>query len=326
MSVRIDPEIARVLGPDVRTANRTLHFDGCEIITQFMPCSTDCDTLIVRFHGAIQREKRALPAFQANLKQMQGYAHQLTLCDPTMMTRDGFSLGWYAGHEALDVQGILKRFFSQVREVLGIRRMIYLGSSGGGFAALHYSFFDPGSVAVVMGPQTSMKAHIPAALEHYISNCWPGRTYEDVARAIATDLCVLYAKGHENSVVFVQSAGDFLHNHRHMAPFVNAVHGGGTRENSRFFLVSDFWGRHGHGGAIPHEGYVRWLMAAISARSLEGNGLLDAYAAAAGKSFALETTPAGRKPLENIAAAQDEASLRLADLLRDYHLRQPTED
>jgi len=110
-----------------------------------------------------------------------------------------------------------------------------------------------------------------------------------------------------------------------MAPFINAVYGGGERKNSQFFLVSDFWGRHGHGGAIPHEGYVCWLMAAISARSLEASDLLDAYAAAAGKYSAHATTQVGREDLNNNAVAQDEASLSLADLLRDYHLRQPTE-
>lgn len=328
MNTVIDPEIVRVFGQDPKVVNRTFLFQGCEIHTQFMPCISECDTLIVRFHGAIQRERRPLPSFQANLKQMQGYSHQITLCDPTMMTRDGFSLGWYAGHEALDVQGILKQFFAQVREFLGIRRMIYLGSSGGGFAALHYSYFDPGSAAVVMGPQTSMKAHIRTAIERYISNCWPGQTIEEVSQAIETDMCALYAKGHENSVVFVQSAGDFLHNHRHMAPFVDAVHGSGTRENTRFLLISDFWGRHGHGGAIPHEGYVRWVMATIAASSLDGNDLLDAYTAAAAKDLSLalpsaRRNPAGKRP---DAFSPDEASLRLAAHLSKYHLRQPMEN
>ena len=317
----IDPEIASVLGPKTKAVNRTFNFEGAEIITQFMQCSTESDTLIVRFHGAIQRENRPLPAFQANLKQMQGYAHQITVCDPTMMTREGFSLGWYSGHEALDVQNILRRFFAQVREFLGIRRMIYLGSSGGGFAALHYSYFDSDSAAVVMGPQTSMRAHIPAALNAYVKNCWPGRSFEEVGQSIETDMCALYGNGHENSVIFVQSSGDFLHNHRHMAPFVNAVHGGGTRENKRFVLVSDFWGRQGHAGAIPHEGYIALLLAAISARSLESTDILDAYAAAAEKPLAVPTSLSKRSDV----AGPDGASLRLADILRDYHLRQPME-
>lgn len=327
MTLKIDPEISSVLSPHIKSVNRTFNFEGTEIITQFMRCSAECDTLIVRFHGAIQRENRQLPAFQANLKQMEGYAHQLSICDPTMMTREGFSLGWFAGHEALDVQSILRRFFKQVREVLSIRRMIYLGSSGGGFAALYYSYFDPDSSAVVMGPQTTMKAHIPAALNAYISNCWPDRKFDEVARTIETDMCSLYEKGHENSVIFVQSSGDLLHNHRHMAPFVNAVHGNGTRENKKFILVSDFWGSHGHAGAIPHEGYISWLISAISARSLAGGDILDAYAATASKSYAAPTTQANRKLIDSRpdADAQNGLSTRMADLLRDYHLRQPLE-
>lgn len=322
----VDPEIARVLEPGVKSANRTFAFEGIELITQYMPCKTDCDTLIVRFHGAIQRDKRSLPAFQANLKQMEGYAHQITICDPTMMARDGFSLGWYAGHDSMNLQQILRRFFTQIRTFLGIKRIIYLGSSGGGFAALHYSYFDDDSAAVVMVPQTRINHHIPGVIDKYISNCWPGRSLDEVSNLVNLDMCQLYAKGHKNSVIYIQSSGDFLHNHRQMAPFVNAVHGGGNRENKKFLLTSDFWGLHGHGGAVPHEAYIPWLMAVISAKSLDGPDILDAYTALNNKPVKSRSAPARTSAdKREIQTGHDETALRMADLLRDYHLRQPTE-
>lgn len=326
MTGTIDPEIARVLGPGVKSVNRTFAFEGIELITQYMPCKTDCDTLIVRFHGAIQRDKRALPAFQANLKQMEGYAHQITICDPTMMTRDGFPLGWYAGHDAMNLQQILRKFFAQLRTFLGVRRIIYLGSSGGGFAALYYSYYDEKSAAVVMVPQTRIDHHIPGVIDKYINNCWPGRSLDDVSGHVKLDMCKLYANGHENSVIYVQSSGDFLHNYRQMAPFISAVHGGGDRENKKFLLTSDFWGLHGHGGAVPHEAYIPWLMSAISARSLDGRDILDAYTALNKKP--VSTKPASARKLTatpESSSGHDDSALRMADLLRDYHLRQPTE-
>lgn len=203
MSVMIDSEIIRTFKCENLLTNKVFNFDGCEIHTQYMPCSIKSDTLIVRFHGSINRERRPLPTFQPNLKAMQAYAHQITVCDPTMMSREGFSLGWYSGHEELDTQNILRRFFIQIKLFLGIRRIIYLGSSGGGFAALHYSFFDPASIALVMAPQTSIGAYWPVAVRRYLDNCWSGVSIEKISDKIETDMCRLYRDGHQNSVVYI---------------------------------------------------------------------------------------------------------------------------
>ena len=213
-------DVASLADPKVRLNNRVFLFEGMEIHCQFMPATVPTDTLIIRFHGAIQRESRALPAFQANLAENSSYGHQLTICDPTMMTRDGFSLGWYAGHDSLDVQGILCRFFAQLPQVLGTRRHVYLGSSGGGFAALHYSYYHAESVAVVLGPQTSIAAHTSKAVINYMNSCWPNRTLESLSGTVNVDMCALYRNGHDNTVIYVQSAGDFLHNSCHLAPFM----------------------------------------------------------------------------------------------------------
>jgi hypothetical protein len=327
----MDPEIKRVLGQDTSSQDRTFQFQGCELITQYLPCSKFSDTLIVRFHGALNREKRKLPYFQPNLKIIQTYAHQITLCDPTMMTRKGFNIGWYCGHEELDVQGVLKSFFKQIKEFLGIHRMIYLGSSSGGFAALHYSFFDAESIALVMVPQTNLSAYRPAALHNYLKKCWSGKGIDDLSDKIVTDMTKLYASGNENSVIYIQSPGDLFHASAHMVPLLNAVYANGQRENSKFLVVSDYWGVVGHSGAITKAGYISWLIAAISAKTIEVLDLLNAYAVVTGR---LGTTSKSIHPAVTIATkpennfnsrGTDLASQRLADLLRDFHLRQPLE-
>lgn len=319
-------DVTRLTDPELGTGPRVLLFEDTEIHARFLPASGPTDTLIVRFHGAVQRAHRALPAFQPNLPQLSHHGHQLTVCDPTMMTRDGFSLGWYAGHDGLDVQAVLRRFLARVAEVLETRRHVYLGSSGGGFAALHYSYHHAGSVALVLGPQTSIAAHTPATVANYMTNCWSGQTLDDISKTVNTDMCALYRGGHDNTVIYIQSTGDFLHNARHLAPFMEAIHDGSAddRQNSRFLPVLDYWGRPGHGGAIPHDVYIPWLRAALAARSGDGHDILAAYAPQGDKPAAQTPSPAPRPAKSDAATAArfDEDSMRMADRLRDYHLRQ----
>lgn len=82
---------------------------GAELHYRFRAAPQQNAPLIIRFHGAIQRESRPLPAFQPNLRQVQHIAHQITICDPTMMSREGFSCSWYPGHEKLPAQAILNQ-------------------------------------------------------------------------------------------------------------------------------------------------------------------------------------------------------------------------
>ena len=46
--------------------------------------------------------------------------------------------------------------------------MIYFRSSGGAFAILHYSFFDPDSIALVLAPKTSMDGYRAGAWRIYL--------------------------------------------------------------------------------------------------------------------------------------------------------------
>ena len=74
----------------------------------------------------------------------------------------------------------------------------------------------------------------------------------------------------------------------------------------------------GHGGSIPPAVIRRWFNAVLIAETTEPESILGAYHALAP---AAHTTPNARPG----QATADPLSLRLADLLREYHLRQPKE-
>lgn len=307
--------------PDFNEEQSVLEFEGQPIHVQFMRANRPTDAVIFRFHGAIKRDLRPLPAFQPNLKQMRGHAHQITICDPTMMSREGFSCAWFAGHEDLDTQGLLRKFCARVVNLLGATRTIYLGSSAGGFMALYLSWHDPKSVALVTVPQTNVRQHfMKSSVKAYFDACWPGKTPDEVAQLTCLNVCDLYRDGFENSVIYVQSMGDMAHNALQMTPFLNAAWGEIPSEDRNLALVSDFWGKMGHAGVIPHEGYLPWLKAAVSAPEVNRESLLMTYHTMSREMPVM--TSAKDRPKGDFAAND----LRMADLLRDIALKRVKPD
>lgn len=295
--------------------------DGIEVHFKFWRGPRDNAPLVVRFHGAIQRDKRPLPAFQENLRKFSGSAHQLTICDPTMTSREGFSCAWFTGHDALDTQALLSGFIDTVLETLSPSRTIYLGSSSGGFAALYFSHRHPGSIAVVMVPQTSLERHfIRVPVDRYLKHCWPGLTLAEVASRVCTDVCELYADKFQNTVIYIQSQGDFRHNALQLQPFMAACLSTGNPENEKLILVSDYWGVPGHAGAVPPGGYLSWVEAAISSPDTELTSLLQTHHALSGK--AATGGPTTRRPSRS---ANDhgfaDADVRMAGVVTGNLLR-----
>lgn len=256
--------------------------EGADLHFRFLRGKHEASPLIVRFHGAIAPERRPLPVFQRNLPKFSDIAHQITICDPTLVAKDGFNLGWYAGHEGLDVQGIIRRFLEVLTQALTPSRTIYLGSSGGGFAALYFSYHDADSVAVVMVPQTIVGRGIYGAVQNYITSCWPGMTLEEVEEATCLDVTRLYSSGFENTVIYIQSQGDFKHTAKHLTPFMSACYNTGDPDRDKILIYSDYWGVPGHGGSVPPGAYTRWLRAALSSPTRGLADLLGTYSALQG--------------------------------------------
>lgn len=84
-------------------------------------------------------------------------------------------------------------------------------------------------------------------------------------------------------------------------------------KSSRFIANSGFWGRLGHGNAVTAEAYLPWIRAAIMSPSIEVDDLLSTYynlVPQLGNNFA----DAKEKPVNA------NRNIRMADMLRDYHL------
>lgn len=247
----------------VTTKEFSYDLKSTRLFSRFRRSLNESRCLIVYFHGALERSKRAIPSYYPIDPEISGHAHQISICDPTMTSREGFPISWYAGHEDFNCQEELKCFFQQLKEELGIRKIIFFGSSGGGFASLFYSFFDEDSVAMALVPQTKIKNyHRPKAFEMYSKSCWSEKPISEVENYCCLDVCELYKSGFKNSVVYIQSSGDVEHFSSQLIPFLSSInHCKEHKEN--FILENSYFGKFGHSGVIQKSDYSPLLMSLI---------------------------------------------------------------
>jgi pimeloyl-ACP methyl ester carboxylesterase len=238
----------------------TIALDGGEL-----PVSVrlrESSSLVFTFSGAVDRVNHTLPRFAALGLDDHVPASIIGISDPSLARNDDMKLAWYAGHEGFELQTILPELFRQMIESLGATRVAFVGSSGGGFAALYYSWQIPGSVAVVSNPQTNLNRYNRGLLESYRAACWPSLGEDgQLEEKIAIDLGPLYAKRCVNTMIYLQVASDFYHIRRHFAPFVSGLPG---KYADRLIVRVANWGRRGH-IPVPATIWIPWVNAALAA-------------------------------------------------------------
>lgn len=249
----------------IRTGTVPVHFR-----VHFVPGATG---MLVSFHGATCRARREAPIFNAFNPDLTAL-HQVSVSDPSMQLPGDFRIAWFAGHEGFDTPGLFARVFRDMARTLGVERTLFFGTSGGGFAALVQSHAMPGSVAVVVNPQTSILRYHPTLVEPYRQACWPALAgNEDLAGAIEADCTRLYGEGFRNTVIYIQSLGDRHHYRAHMLPFAAAI--SARAQADRVLFHTRYNGVHGH--SQSREDYADWLRAAALSPSTAPLDLLDTW-------------------------------------------------
>lgn len=240
-------------------------------VTKFRRAPSPGAPLLIWFHGAVDRQRRTLPVFSGPVNSFARSAHQLAVCDPTLQRHGALRNGWYVGDERLNVQAELTTFFAQVAHVLGSSRVIYLGSSGGGFASLYFSLRHAGSCAIVVQPQTNL-SYFPYS-RTYLKLCWPGRAFAELQDTVCTDVCGHYAKGFRNAVIYIQGIADQAHFRNHLSPFQYAIR---EHVDSVAIFHVDFWGEAGH-AVVPQPVVHSWIKSALLAPTLSMVDLLETH-------------------------------------------------
>ena len=289
--------------------------DGGEVPMR-LARKTGSRTLCISFHGAIDRNRRATPVFMAAAPMTGEPANQLMIADPGMERPGEFTLAWYAGYEGFPAQQAVLDLIKRTISHLEIEHVVFMGSSGGGFASLFYSWHIPGSVSIAVSPQTDIRRYYRSRAGQYVAACWPSLPgIEALTQVITSDVVSLYRQSVPNTVILLHSTGDQFHLKQHVAPLVDAV---ASHAQSRLILQCDYWGVPDHSNSVPPALAVGWLNTVVNHPGAAIPELLTAWHATYGNTASPAAAPSSPAPTPTPASpgrAFGGDDLRLANTL-----------
>lgn len=222
------------------------------------------DVLVVALHGATMRDKE-LPRFEFFRTLRKTEFSSLYFTDPALYLDSEVELAWYTGWLDLDFYEVMAEWSLRAATAVGASKILFLGSSGGGFASLQVSTLIPGSMAMPFSPQTSIANYLVAgtsmgAQRSYIRAIMPHLTPpgglhslhagEDYFEPLGDRVSPIlrYQRPQPNYVHYVQNKNDPTHLNQHYLPFREAVENGPNKDRIRFELQDD---RPGHNPPVP---------------------------------------------------------------------------
>jgi hypothetical protein len=200
---------------------------------------------VVHFHPAIpDRSGVGLPIFLG--QAIEGASPNVVhVSDPGLYLSATMPIAWFAGIQGCPIQLIMHQILKSLSQSFGQTKLIFTGTSGGGFAALYYGHGFPHSLSLVSNPQTKILNFEYQAIHDYCHTCFGTVDKEGIKRVldriIVSDLVALYSTGFENFVLYAQNTTD-VGLETHLKPFLSAL----PKELlGRVAVLHGEWG-HGH--------------------------------------------------------------------------------
>lgn len=215
---------------------------------------------MVTFHAALSRELTPLPMFAGAKVTGDHGVNRIFVSDPGLYSGDDVRIAWFSGTAELPLQQILPGVLGHLIDSAGGRRTLFWGPSAGGFAALFYSKFFPGSTAVPINPQTDLSKFGYQNQRNYTRAAFAAETPEEhdsvFAHVICSDLRKHYSGRVDNFILYVQNSTD-THVEHHMRPFLDSLDSLARVRT----ITSHDWGV-GHVAPPPDE--IRGFLAALT--------------------------------------------------------------
>lgn len=198
------------VGTETTKGIHTIRTGGMTLDLLYVP--QESESLLVFFPAAIKPDT-TWPFFSgAGIARKLGMS-LLAVSDPSTAF-DRVPTGWCLGDQRFPLHQHLPRIIEAVAQG---RRVVTVGLSAGGFAALHYSALIPGSVAVVGNPRTHLLSP-PTAVQY-----WARAMYGTADPARIAELVPLAPASSTNRVVYLQNTDDHQYFAGHMIPYLHRL-------------------------------------------------------------------------------------------------------
>lgn len=197
-------------------------------------------TLLVVFHGALEHYA-LLPIFSGAQVTSDLDVARVSFTDPSLYLSPTLPLAWFAGSYAQpDLQTAISLLVRKLARSVGATRIIFFGSSGGGFASLIQAATNPGSTAVVANAQTDILRYHQQHVRNYLQLAWNDDRDKFIESVEFSALRAFRESENRPKVVYMQNSTDTFHIEGHLNPFLNSC-----QVASDAYLLVGNWGQ-GH--------------------------------------------------------------------------------
>ena len=197
--------------------------------------SNDSNALFVMLPSAVNRTKMELPVFNRWTWANKGIfpGHVLCISDPTLEFCNELQIGWLIGHARKSATIDLANFIIGLANDKGIPhdKIVFYGSSAGGFASLALAANVEGSIAIAINAQTDilsfdMQTQVNLVKKH----CFDGASASDISQEYTQQVNMIkrWANVKNSRVLLVQNVLDTHHYDIHFKPFWKSLGGSST--------------------------------------------------------------------------------------------------
>lgn len=208
------------------------------------------DTTVVAFSAAVAKEVKTVPVFSGRRVTNGIPANLLLISDPSLQLDNDLNLGWYQGN--YKQPALEKTIHSIIQAFVKNTRAIFIGGSGGGYAALVQNSLTPNSVAIAINPQTNIQKYPYFGI--YLEKAWNIAPDDLPSITIRTSVLESYSRPLTSNVVYVQNTGDRIHVRDHWMPFKRS-----TNENNLFEYCDYF----GDGHVSPPKDLIKHILRVV---------------------------------------------------------------
>ena len=150
----------------------------------------------------------------------------IAVADPSVGLDPEVPLGWYLGNRAIGhLKPILHPILSEAIDAFHPKRLIFFGSSGGGYAAMNYAADFPNSIALTVNPRLDLSQGQDRDWATYMTKCHGavGRTpYQRISSEYGVNLADAIPSSAQFYAAMYHNTGDSEFLEKNHAPFVKS--------------------------------------------------------------------------------------------------------
>lgn len=214
-----------------------INIDGYYLDLYFNP-NVISEKLYVFSPGYLERKKFNHPYFQRMSWLDKINASGLIITDPTLSIHDDIGIAWFQGTKQRFAIPLIVKVIEEFRKHLNVNRnkLLFFGSSAGGFASMMMASLMKGACCVVNNPQTNVLKFRDNITEKMLDRCYPEVTKKEIEGFYIFRLSVakyFIANKSIPKCLYIQNISDVEHYQNHYLPFMHELGESFNEENNR---------------------------------------------------------------------------------------------